>query len=160
MYIFNMFVLHNQKQIAYLFEENLQYHKTEKSSQICTIIKPYFGLSSRLGWRRSYFIVEHEKCDRNTLYLLLQILYRLKEKFQLSLRQDKEKNQEIHLSPIALQPAQSESKTANSLVQPEKVPKVLNVVVDPEGQYTPEIKATTSVCPSPFKMKPIGLQER
>ncbi|XP_059790678.1 receptor-type tyrosine-protein phosphatase R isoform X2 [Balaenoptera ricei] len=90
----------------------------------------------------------------------LMILYRLKEKFQLSLRQDKEKNQEIHLSPIALQPAQSEAKTANSLVQPEQVPKVLNVVVDPEGQYTPEIKATTSVCPSPFKMKPIGLQER
>ncbi|XP_026962827.1 receptor-type tyrosine-protein phosphatase R isoform X2 [Sagmatias obliquidens] len=90
----------------------------------------------------------------------LMILYRLKEKFQLSLRQDKEKNQEIHLSPIALQPAQSEAKTANSMVQPEQVPKVLNVVVDPKGQYTPEIKATTSVCPSPFKMKPIGLQER
>ncbi|XP_061062572.1 receptor-type tyrosine-protein phosphatase R isoform X3 [Eubalaena glacialis] len=90
----------------------------------------------------------------------LMILYRLKEKFQLSLRQDKEKNQEIHLSPIALQPAQSEAKTANSMVQPEQVPKVLNVVVDPQGQYTPEIKATTSVCPSPFKMKPIGLQER
>ncbi|XP_029062228.1 receptor-type tyrosine-protein phosphatase R [Monodon monoceros] len=90
----------------------------------------------------------------------LMILYRLKEKFQLSLRQDKEKNQEIHLSPIALQPAQAEAKTANSMVQPEQVPKVLNVVVDPQGQYTPEIKATTSVCPSPFKIKPIGLQER
>ncbi|KAB0365728.1 hypothetical protein FD754_009884, partial [Muntiacus muntjak] len=89
----------------------------------------------------------------------LMILYRLKEKFQLSLRQDKEKNQEIHLSPIVLQPAHSEDKTANSMVQPEQAPKVLSVVVDPQGQYTPEIKATTAVCPSPFKMKPIGLQE-
>ncbi|VTJ67605.1 Hypothetical predicted protein, partial [Marmota monax] len=89
------------------------------------------------------------------------ILYRLKERFQLSLRQDKEKHQEIHLSPIALQPAQSEAKTAHSMVQPEQAPKVPNVVVDPQGRCTPEIKASTStsVCPSPFKMKPIGLQE-
>uniref|UniRef100_A0A8C9P4X8 protein-tyrosine-phosphatase n=5 Tax=Marmotini TaxID=337730 RepID=A0A8C9P4X8_SPEDA len=92
----------------------------------------------------------------------LMILYRLKERFQLSLRQDKEKHQEIHLSPIALQPAQSEAKTAHSMVQPEQAPKVPNVVVDPQGRCTPEIKASTStsVCPSPFKMKPIGLQER
>uniref|UniRef100_A0A8D1G1N6 protein-tyrosine-phosphatase n=1 Tax=Sus scrofa TaxID=9823 RepID=A0A8D1G1N6_PIG len=90
----------------------------------------------------------------------LMILYRLKEKFQLSLRQDKEKNQEIHLSPIALQPVPSEAKIGNSMVQPEQAPKILNVVVDPQGQYTPEIKASTSVCPSPFRMKPIGLQER
>ncbi|XP_012575950.1 PREDICTED: receptor-type tyrosine-protein phosphatase R isoform X2 [Condylura cristata] len=89
-----------------------------------------------------------------------EILYRLKEKFQRSLRQDKEKNQEIHLSPIALQPTQSEAKTVNSMVQPEQAPKALDVVVDPQGRHTPEIKATTSVCPSPFKMKPIGLQER
>ncbi|XP_057342855.1 receptor-type tyrosine-protein phosphatase R isoform X4 [Manis pentadactyla] len=90
----------------------------------------------------------------------LIILYRLKEKFQLSLRQDKEKHQEIHLSPIALQPAQCEAKPGSSMVQPEQAPKVLNVVVDPQGRYTPEIKTTTTVCPSPFKMKPIGLQER
>ncbi|XP_053439605.1 receptor-type tyrosine-protein phosphatase R isoform X2 [Nycticebus coucang] len=92
----------------------------------------------------------------------LMILYRLKERFQLSLRQDKEKNQEIHLSPITLQPAQSEAKTGHSMVQPEQAPRVLNVVVDPQGRCTPETKATTStsVCPSPFKMKPIGLQER
>lgn len=102
------------------------------------------------------------KCDRSFLYLLLQILYRLKERFQLSLRQDKEKNQEIHLSPITLQPALSEAKTVHSMVQPEQAPKVLNVVVDPQGRGAPEIRATTatSVCPSPFKMKPIGLQER
>ncbi|KAI5282838.1 Receptor-Type Tyrosine-Protein Phosphatase R [Manis pentadactyla] len=90
----------------------------------------------------------------------LMILYRLKEKFQISLRQDKEKHQEIHLSPIALQPAQCEAKPGSSMVQPEQAPKVLNVVVDPQGRYTPEIKTTTTVCPSPFKMKPIGLQER
>uniref|UniRef100_A0A452V5V9 protein-tyrosine-phosphatase n=1 Tax=Ursus maritimus TaxID=29073 RepID=A0A452V5V9_URSMA len=89
-----------------------------------------------------------------------KILYRLKEKFQLSLRQDKEKNQEIHLSPVALPPAQSEAKAVSSMVQPEQPLKVLDVVVDPQGRHSPEIKATTSVCPSPFKMKPIGLQER
>ncbi|XP_008255008.3 receptor-type tyrosine-protein phosphatase R isoform X1 [Oryctolagus cuniculus] len=92
----------------------------------------------------------------------LMILYRLKEKFQLSLRQDKEKKQEIHLSPIALPPGQSEAKTPHSMVQPEQAPKVLNVIIDPQGQCTPEIKAaaSASVCHSPFKMKPIGLQER
>ncbi|XP_060234060.1 receptor-type tyrosine-protein phosphatase R isoform X1 [Meriones unguiculatus] len=92
----------------------------------------------------------------------LMIIYRLKERFQLSLRQDKEKNQEIHLSPIAFQPAQPEAKTAHSMVQPEQAPNVLNVIVDPQGQCSPEIRNTTStsVCPSPFKMKPIGLQER
>uniref|UniRef100_A0A8C5KAA2 protein-tyrosine-phosphatase n=1 Tax=Jaculus jaculus TaxID=51337 RepID=A0A8C5KAA2_JACJA len=92
----------------------------------------------------------------------LMIIYRLKERFQLSLRQDKEKNQEIHLSPLTLQPTQSEAKTVHSMVQGEQAPKVLNVVVDPQGRCTPEIKASasTSVCPSPFKMKPIGLQER
>lgn len=92
----------------------------------------------------------------------LMILYRLKERLQLSLRQDKEKNQEIHLSPIILQPSLSETKAGHSMVQPDQVPKILNVVIDPQGRCTPEIKATasTSVCPSPFKMKPIGLQER
>ncbi|XP_043303489.1 receptor-type tyrosine-protein phosphatase R isoform X2 [Cervus canadensis] len=59
-----------------------------------------------------------------------------------------------------LMPAHSEDKTANSMVQPEQAPRVLSVVVDPQGQYPPEIKAATAVCPSPFKMKPIGLQER
>uniref|UniRef100_A0A8C6GPJ9 protein-tyrosine-phosphatase n=1 Tax=Mus spicilegus TaxID=10103 RepID=A0A8C6GPJ9_MUSSI len=92
----------------------------------------------------------------------LMIIYRLKERLQLSLRQDKEKNQEIHLSPIARQQAQSEAKTTHSMVQPDQAPKVLNVVVDPQGQCTPEIRnsTSTSVCPSPFRMKPIGLQER
>ncbi|XP_040845993.1 receptor-type tyrosine-protein phosphatase R [Ochotona curzoniae] len=92
----------------------------------------------------------------------LMILYRLKEKFQLSLRQDKEKNQEIHLSPVTLPPGQPEAKTAHSMVQPEHAPKVLNVIVDPQGQCSAEIKAaaSSSVCHSPFKMKPIGLQER
>ncbi|XP_055482049.1 receptor-type tyrosine-protein phosphatase R isoform X2 [Psammomys obesus] len=61
-----------------------------------------------------------------------------------------------------LMPAQPEAKTAHSMVQPEQAPNVLNVIVDPQGQCSPEIRTTTStsVCPSPFKMKPIGLQER
>lgn len=61
---------------------------------------------------------------------------------------------------MALPPAQSEAKAVSSMVQPEQPLKVLDVVVDPQGRHSPEIKATTSVCPSPFKMKPIGLQER
>ncbi|XP_072511476.1 receptor-type tyrosine-protein phosphatase R isoform X2 [Notamacropus eugenii] len=90
----------------------------------------------------------------------LMVLYRLKEKIQLSLRQDKEKNQEIHLSPIPLQATQSDTKTVNSMVQAEHTPKVVNVIVDPQGRCTPEIKPAISVSPSPFKMKPVGLQER
>ncbi|XP_034627339.1 receptor-type tyrosine-protein phosphatase R [Trachemys scripta elegans] len=90
----------------------------------------------------------------------LMVLYRLKEKIQFSLRQDKEKKQEIHLSPIPLQTTRSEYKTANRMVQPEQAPKVVNVIVDPQGQCVPEIKPPLSASPSPFKMKPVGLQER
>ncbi|XP_074916024.1 receptor-type tyrosine-protein phosphatase R isoform X3 [Chelonoidis abingdonii] len=90
----------------------------------------------------------------------LMVLYRLKEKIQFSLRQDKEKKQEIHLSPIPLQTTRSEYKTANRMVQPEQAPKVVNVIVDPRGQCVPEIKPPLSASPSPFKMKPVGLQER
>ncbi|XP_074082247.1 receptor-type tyrosine-protein phosphatase R [Macrotis lagotis] len=89
-----------------------------------------------------------------------EVLYRLKEKFQLSLRQDKQKNQEIHLSPIPLQATQSDTKTVNSMVQPEHTPKVVNVIVDSQGRCTPEIKPAITASPSPFKMKPVGLQER
>ncbi|XP_038267421.1 receptor-type tyrosine-protein phosphatase R isoform X1 [Dermochelys coriacea] len=90
----------------------------------------------------------------------LVVLYRLKEKIQFSLRQDKEKKQEIHLSPIPLQTTRSEYKTANRMVQPEQAPKAVNVIVDPQGQCVPEIKPPLSASPSPFKMKPVGLQER
>nr|XP_008170632.1 receptor-type tyrosine-protein phosphatase R isoform X2 [Chrysemys picta bellii] len=90
----------------------------------------------------------------------LMVLYRLKEKIQFSLRQDKEKKQEIHLSPIPLQTTRSEYKTANRMVQPEQAPKVVNVIVDPQGQCVPEIKPPLSASPSPFRMKPVGLQER
>uniref|UniRef100_A0A8C8S5K7 protein-tyrosine-phosphatase n=1 Tax=Pelusios castaneus TaxID=367368 RepID=A0A8C8S5K7_9SAUR len=90
----------------------------------------------------------------------LMVLYRLKEKVQFSLRQDKEKKQEIHLSPIPLQTAQSEYKIPNRMVQPEQAPKVVNVIVDPQGQCVAEIKPPLSASPSPFKMKPVGLQER
>ncbi|XP_035191393.1 receptor-type tyrosine-protein phosphatase R isoform X2 [Oxyura jamaicensis] len=87
-----------------------------------------------------------------------EVLYRLKEKIQLSLRQEKEKKQEIHLAPLPLQTSQS--KTTNSMVQPEQAPKVVNVVVDPQGQCVPELKPPPCASPSPFRMKPVGLQER
>ncbi|XP_031795054.1 receptor-type tyrosine-protein phosphatase R isoform X2 [Sarcophilus harrisii] len=90
----------------------------------------------------------------------LMVLYRLKEKFQLSLRQDKEKNQEIHLSSIPLQATQSDTKTVTSMVQPKHTPKLVNVIVDPQGQCTPEVKPAISASLSPFKMKSVGLQER
>ncbi|XP_074757613.1 receptor-type tyrosine-protein phosphatase R isoform X2 [Athene noctua] len=89
-----------------------------------------------------------------------EVLYRLKEKIQLSLRQEKEKKQEIHLSPLHLQTSRSEYKTTNSMVQPEQAPKVVNVVVDPQGQCVPELKPSLCASPSPFRMKPVGLQER
>lgn len=78
----------------------------------------------------------------------------------MSLRQEKEKKQEIHLSPLPLQTSQSEYKTTNSMVQPEQAPKVVNVVVDPQGQCVPELKPPLCASPSPFRMKPVGLQER
>ncbi|XP_048356747.1 receptor-type tyrosine-protein phosphatase R isoform X1 [Sphaerodactylus townsendi] len=90
----------------------------------------------------------------------LMVLYRLKEKIQFSRRQDKNKKQEIHLSSIPLQRPPSEYKLANRMVQPEQPPKVGNDTVDPQGQWAPELKPTLSASPSPFKMKPVGLQER
>ncbi|MEE6480594.1 hypothetical protein FKM82_012616 [Ascaphus truei] len=89
----------------------------------------------------------------------LMVLYRLKEKIQFSLRQDK-KNQEIHLSPLPVQPTQSEAKSASSMVHPAHFPKAVNVVVDPQCPGTFEIRLPLSAGPSPFKMKPVGLQER
>ncbi|XP_053317973.1 receptor-type tyrosine-protein phosphatase R isoform X2 [Spea bombifrons] len=89
----------------------------------------------------------------------LMVLYRLKEKIQFSLRQDK-KNQEIHLSPLPVQPTQSEAKCSGSMVHHARIPKAVNVVVDPQYQGTVEIKLPASAGPSPFKMKPVGLQER
>ncbi|XP_075284330.1 receptor-type tyrosine-protein phosphatase R isoform X2 [Opisthocomus hoazin] len=94
------------------------------------------------------------------LVTCLMVLYRLKEKIQLSLRQEKEKKQEIHLSPLPLKTSLSEYKTTNSMVQPEQAPKVVNVVVDSQGQCVPELKHPPCVSPSPFRMKPVGLQER
>uniref|UniRef100_A0A8C5S6M5 protein-tyrosine-phosphatase n=1 Tax=Laticauda laticaudata TaxID=8630 RepID=A0A8C5S6M5_LATLA len=90
----------------------------------------------------------------------LMVLYRVKEKIQFSVRQDKNKKQEIHLSSAPLQKTPYEYKTANRMVQSEQTHKVLNVVVDPHGQCTTEIKPPLSANPSPFKMKPVGLQER
>ncbi|XP_068128852.1 receptor-type tyrosine-protein phosphatase R [Hyperolius riggenbachi] len=89
----------------------------------------------------------------------LMVLYRLKEKIQFSLRQDK-KNQEIHLSPLSVQPTQTEAKCSSSMVHPEQIPKPVNVIIDPQFPGTFEIKLPLSAGPSPFKMKPVGLQER
>ncbi|CAH2277887.1 receptor-type tyrosine- phosphatase R [Pelobates cultripes] len=89
----------------------------------------------------------------------LMVLYRIKEKIQFSLRQDKKK-QEIHLSPLPVQPTQSEAKCSSSMVQHEHPHKPVNVVVDPQCQGTCEIRLPVSAGPSPFKMKPVGLQER
>ncbi|KAM5170210.1 receptor-type tyrosine-protein phosphatase R [Mantella aurantiaca] len=89
----------------------------------------------------------------------LMVLYRLKEKIQFSLRQDK-KTQEIHLSPLSVQPTQFEAKCSSSMVHPEHFPKPVNVVVDPQCPGTFEVKLPLSAGPSPFKMKPVGLQER
>ncbi|XP_066447736.1 receptor-type tyrosine-protein phosphatase R isoform X2 [Eleutherodactylus coqui] len=87
------------------------------------------------------------------------VLYRLKEKIQFSLSQDK-KTQEIHLSPLSVQPAQSEAKCSSSMVHPEHIPKAVNVIVDPQCSSNFELKLPVSAGPSPFKMKPVGLQER
>ncbi|KAM8971971.1 receptor-type tyrosine-protein phosphatase R [Pelodytes ibericus] len=89
----------------------------------------------------------------------LMVLYRLKEKIQFSLRQDK-KSQEIHLSPLPIQPTQTEAKCSSSMVHHEHIPKAVNVVVDPQYHSTFEIRLPVSAGPSPFKMKPVGLQER
>ncbi|KAM9312776.1 receptor-type tyrosine-protein phosphatase R [Gastrophryne carolinensis] len=88
----------------------------------------------------------------------LMVLYRLKEKVQFSLKQDK-KNQEIHLSPFSVQPTQSEAKHPSSMVHPD-IPKAINVIVDPQCPGTFETKLSVTAGPSPFKMKPVGLQER
>ncbi|XP_040265842.1 receptor-type tyrosine-protein phosphatase R [Bufo bufo] len=89
----------------------------------------------------------------------LMVLYRLKEKIQFSLSQDKKK-QEIHLSPLSVQPTQSEAKRSSSMVHTVQIPKAVNVVVDPQCPGTFELRLPASAGPSPFKMKPVGLQER
>ncbi|XP_053572760.1 receptor-type tyrosine-protein phosphatase R [Bombina bombina] len=89
----------------------------------------------------------------------LMVLYRLKERIQLSLRQDK-KNQEIHLSPLPVQATQSELKHPSSMVYPEHLPKAVNVIVDPQSPSNFDTKLPLSAGPSPFKMKPVCLQER
>uniref|UniRef100_A0A672TMG1 protein-tyrosine-phosphatase n=1 Tax=Strigops habroptila TaxID=2489341 RepID=A0A672TMG1_STRHB len=72
------------------------------------------------------------------LVTCLMILYRLKEKIQLSLRPEKEKN---------------------SMVQPEQAPKVVNVVVDPQGQCIPEMKPVGSNVSLTLDMSSLGSVE-
>ncbi|XP_038612214.1 receptor-type tyrosine-protein phosphatase R isoform X2 [Tachyglossus aculeatus] len=55
-----------------------------------------------------------------------------------------------------LMATQTETKTANTMVQPQLAPKVVN----PPNRGTSDIKPSISAGPSPFKMKPVGLQER
>uniref|UniRef100_W5NHA0 protein-tyrosine-phosphatase n=1 Tax=Lepisosteus oculatus TaxID=7918 RepID=W5NHA0_LEPOC len=90
----------------------------------------------------------------------LMVLYRLKEKIEFPDRQYKEQSREIHLTPIPVHTKESQLKTANSMVQPELAPKPASIGADPQSQSTPEIKPCLSASPSPFRMKPVGLQER
>ncbi|XP_067855537.1 receptor-type tyrosine-protein phosphatase R-like [Heptranchias perlo] len=90
----------------------------------------------------------------------LMFLYRLKEKLQFQINQDKQQNQQINLSSIPVQHPQPEVKIANSMVQPGPVPGTVSVSIDPQGQPVPEIKPCVSSGPSPFKMKSACLQER
>ncbi|XP_043912942.1 receptor-type tyrosine-protein phosphatase R isoform X2 [Protopterus annectens] len=86
----------------------------------------------------------------------LMVLYRLKEKLQFPDSLDKTHSREIHLSPIPVCTTRAEVKPSNSMVQPELVHEAVSVNVDPQSQCLPDCKP----CPSPFKMKPVGLQER
>ncbi|XP_029453042.1 receptor-type tyrosine-protein phosphatase R [Rhinatrema bivittatum] len=90
----------------------------------------------------------------------LMVLYRLKEKIQFSQGEDKEKNQQIHLSPLPVQATQCGAKRAGSMVQPEPASKAVNIIVGPPGRSTADAKPPVPASPSPFKMKPVGLQER
>ncbi|XP_039615845.1 receptor-type tyrosine-protein phosphatase R [Polypterus senegalus] len=85
----------------------------------------------------------------------LMVLYRLKEKIEFPERQFKEQNREIHLAPIPIQTKKAEVKLANSMVQPEPTARE-----DTLCQSVPDIKPCLSASPSPFRMKPAGLQER
>nr|XP_033806595.1 receptor-type tyrosine-protein phosphatase R isoform X2 [Geotrypetes seraphini] len=90
----------------------------------------------------------------------LMVLYRLREKIQFSQREDKEKNQQIHLSPLPVQTTQCGVKCADSMVQPDPPSKSVNVTVGAQCQGAADTKPSVSASPSPFKMKPVGLQER
>ncbi|XP_067906523.1 receptor-type tyrosine-protein phosphatase R-like [Heterodontus francisci] len=90
----------------------------------------------------------------------LMFLYRLKEKLQFQINQDKQQHQCISLASMPVQQPQPEVKIANSMVQPESVPGTVSVNIDPQGRPVPEIKPCVSSGPSPFKVKSACLQER
>nr|XP_006013571.1 PREDICTED: receptor-type tyrosine-protein phosphatase R-like [Latimeria chalumnae] len=90
----------------------------------------------------------------------LMVLYRLKEKLQFTARRDKEQSREICLHPVPVQTPQTEVKTAGSMVQPQSTPKTVTVSLDSQNHSVAEIKPCLSASPSPFKMRPVGLQER
>ncbi|XP_072915767.1 receptor-type tyrosine-protein phosphatase R isoform X1 [Hemitrygon akajei] len=89
----------------------------------------------------------------------LMFLYRLKEKLQFQINQDKQ-HQHINLASLPAQQPQPEVKVANSMVQPGPISGTVSVNIDPQGQSAPEIKPCVASGPSPFKMKPACLQER
>uniref|UniRef100_A0A3B3QM09 protein-tyrosine-phosphatase n=1 Tax=Paramormyrops kingsleyae TaxID=1676925 RepID=A0A3B3QM09_9TELE len=96
----------------------------------------------------------------------LMVLYRLKEKVELSDRQFKEPpGQELHLTPIQVHAPQPQAKPAPSMVRAEPATKPASAA-PPELPRTPcpatsEPRPIPSPSPSPFRMKPsAGLQER
>ncbi|XP_069760172.1 receptor-type tyrosine-protein phosphatase R-like isoform X2 [Narcine bancroftii] len=90
----------------------------------------------------------------------LMFLYRLKEKLQFQISQDKQQHQHINLAPSEVQQPQLEVKIANSRVQPGPVSGAVSINIDPQGRPAPEVKPCLALSPSPFKMKSACLQER
>uniref|UniRef100_A0A8C9TWX5 protein-tyrosine-phosphatase n=1 Tax=Scleropages formosus TaxID=113540 RepID=A0A8C9TWX5_SCLFO len=96
----------------------------------------------------------------------LMVLYRLKEKVELSDRQFKEPpGRDVHLSPIPVHAPPPQAKPTTSMVRVEPVTKPISVCpAEPRSTPcppAPEAKPALSASPSPFRMKPTaGLQER
>uniref|UniRef100_A0A8B9HCQ1 protein-tyrosine-phosphatase n=2 Tax=Astyanax mexicanus TaxID=7994 RepID=A0A8B9HCQ1_ASTMX len=86
----------------------------------------------------------------------LMVLYRLKEKVEFSdsqLKGPSVLSRDIHLAPVAVHEAQPPLSQTSSMVQATPTLNAPYPVV-------PDIKPCLSSSPSPFKMKPAGLQER
>ncbi|KAL4660245.1 receptor-type tyrosine-protein phosphatase R isoform X2 [Arapaima gigas] len=96
----------------------------------------------------------------------LMVLYRLKEKVELSDRHFKEPpGRDIHLSPIPVHAPPPQTKPITSMVRVEPATKPISACpAEPQSAPcppAPETKPTLSASPSPFRMKPTaGLQER
>nr|XP_028602791.1 receptor-type tyrosine-protein phosphatase R isoform X3 [Podarcis muralis] len=152
--------LDTSDQKDYGHNSHLSSHGKISKLHPAVIVKPAYEPSLNLLAMTGDEDQEVENLPIPAANVITVVLYRLKEKIQFSVRQDKNKKQEIHLSSIPLQRTPPEYKAANRMVQPEPAPKAVNVIVDPQGQCAPEIKPTLSTSPSPFKIKSVGLQER